>query len=74
MEKGYIFMKVLHGLLMGMGCLRVLSLVGLYISELSDSIGELKHLRYLNLSDCSIKKLHDSMGHLYNLQINIDVT
>ncbi|KAJ9685439.1 hypothetical protein PVL29_017468 [Vitis rotundifolia] len=34
MEKGYIFMKVLHGLLMGMGCLWVLSLVGLYISEL----------------------------------------
>ena len=44
MEKGYIFMKVPHGLLMGMRCLGVLSLVGLYISELSDSIGELKHL------------------------------
>lgn len=61
-------MKVLHGLLMGMRCLRVLSLAGYYISELPDSFGELKHLRYLNFSNCSIKRLPDSMGCLYNLQ------
>ncbi|CBI35141.3 unnamed protein product, partial [Vitis vinifera] len=67
-ERSYIAMKVLHGLLMGMRCLRVLSLAGYYISELPDSFGENKHLRYLNFSNCSIKRLPDSMGCLYNLQ------
>ena len=67
-ERSYISMKVLHGLLMGMRCLRVLSLAGYYISELPDSFGENKHLRYLNFSNCSIKRLPDSMGCLYNLQ------
>ncbi|XP_034704012.1 putative disease resistance RPP13-like protein 1 [Vitis riparia] len=67
-ERSYISMKVLHGLLMGMRCLRVLSLAGYYISELPDSFGELKHLRYLNFSNCSIKRLPDSMGCFYNLQ------
>ena len=66
-ERSYISMKVLHGLLMGMRCLRVLSLAGYYISELPDSFGELKHLRYLNFSNCSIKRLPYSMGCLYNL-------
>lgn len=43
-DRGYISMKVLHGLLKGMRCLRILSLAGYYISELPNSIGELKHL------------------------------
>ena len=67
-EKGYISQKVLNDLLIGMRCLRVLSLAGYYTREVPDLISELKHLRYLNFSNCSIKRLPDSVGDLYNLQ------
>jgi Leucine-rich repeat (LRR) protein len=49
-------------------CLRVLSLSGYFIVELSDSIGDLKHLRYLDLSYTRIRGLPESTTTLYNLQ------
>ncbi|KAL6327644.1 hypothetical protein AAG906_022207 [Vitis piasezkii] len=65
----FISSKVLDDLLKEMKCLRVLSLSGYFISEmLPNSIGGLKHLRYLNLSDSLMNRLPDSVGHLHNLQ------
>ncbi|XP_040999300.1 putative disease resistance protein At3g14460 isoform X1 [Juglans microcarpa x Juglans regia] len=49
-------------------CLRVLSFNGYCITELPDSIGDLKHLRYLNLSETRIRLLPESITSLYNLQ------
>ncbi|KAG7942225.1 hypothetical protein I3843_16G090700 [Carya illinoinensis] len=49
-------------------CLRVLSFNGYCITELSDSIGDLKHLRYLDLSETRIRLLPESITSLYNLQ------
>ncbi|KAH7576042.1 hypothetical protein JRO89_XS02G0281300 [Xanthoceras sorbifolium] len=48
--------------------LRILSLKGYEITELSDAIGDLEHLRYLDLSDTAIEVLSNSVGRLYNLQ------
>ncbi|KAL5548702.1 hypothetical protein UlMin_003933 [Ulmus minor] len=50
------------------GCLRVFSLSESSITELPDSIGNIKYLRYLDLSHTSIKELPDSICTLYNLQ------
>ncbi|XP_020972231.1 putative disease resistance protein At3g14460 isoform X1 [Arachis ipaensis] len=49
-------------------CLRVLSFHGFKILSLSDSIGELIHLRYLDLSETPIVTLPESLCRLYNLQ------
>ncbi|XP_024040330.1 putative disease resistance RPP13-like protein 1 [Citrus clementina] len=47
--------------------LRVFSLHGYQISELPDSIGDLRYLRYLNLSLTEIRTLPESVNKLYNL-------
>lgn len=48
---------------------RVLSLREFSMSKLPDSIGDLRHLRYLDFSLAKIKCLPDSVCALYNLQI-----
>ncbi|XP_062117674.1 putative disease resistance RPP13-like protein 1 [Humulus lupulus] len=49
--------------------LRFLSLKGyIHVNELPNSIGELRHLRYLDVSYTSIKELPKSFCLLYNLQ------
>ncbi|XP_058216002.1 putative disease resistance RPP13-like protein 1 [Rhododendron vialii] len=48
--------------------LRVLSLQRYRIGELSNSIGDLKHVRYLDLSCALVLMLPESIGTLYNLQ------
>ncbi|KAL5548705.1 hypothetical protein UlMin_003936 [Ulmus minor] len=59
----------LHDLFLKVGgCLRVLSLSESSITELPDSIGNMKYLRYLDLSDTLIKVLPDSICTFYNLQ------
>ncbi|KNA23061.1 hypothetical protein SOVF_028320 [Spinacia oleracea] len=55
-------------LLMHAKCLRVLSLVNAGLFVLPDSIGSLKHLRYLDISENDIMKLPSAIGELYNLQ------
>ncbi|KAG6677241.1 hypothetical protein I3842_14G015700 [Carya illinoinensis] len=51
-------------------CLKVLSLSGRIrqLTELFDSIGKMKHLRYLHVSNSVIKELPNSICMLYNLQ------
>ncbi|KAL5545546.1 hypothetical protein UlMin_005233 [Ulmus minor] len=61
--------EIAHDLFFKLKCLRVLSLQGYRnISQLPDSIGEQKHLRYLDLSFTSINKLPESICMLFNLQ------
>uniref|UniRef100_A0A2N9HT37 Disease resistance R13L4/SHOC-2-like LRR domain-containing protein n=1 Tax=Fagus sylvatica TaxID=28930 RepID=A0A2N9HT37_FAGSY len=61
--------KMIDELVQAFKCLRVLSLSG--IGELPDSVGDLKHLRYLDIGDTEIKHLPDSLCSLYNLQVLI---
>ncbi|PON46751.1 LRR domain containing protein [Parasponia andersonii] len=58
-----------HELLLTIGqCLRVLSLCESSIEELPDSIGSLRHLRYLDFSYTKLKKISDCICTLNNLQ------
>ena len=59
---------VIDALLLRFKRLRVLSLSTYKNIRVSDSIGNLKHLRYLNLSSTNIQHLPDSVCTLYNLQ------
>ncbi|MFS7925292.1 putative leucine-rich repeat domain superfamily [Helianthus anomalus] len=68
-QRRYLSGKILVDLLPQLPLLRVLSLSGLWISEVPDFIGSLKHLRYLNLSRTNIKELPENNGNLFNLQI-----
>ncbi|XP_062174622.1 putative disease resistance RPP13-like protein 1 [Alnus glutinosa] len=65
----YLNGKVLHDLLPTLRCLRVLSLLKYKnFTELPDSIGKLKYLRYLDLSSTQVQRLPDSICQLCNLQ------
>ncbi|KAH9715476.1 putative disease resistance RPP13-like protein 1 [Citrus sinensis] len=66
-SRGLLAFRVLHQLLR-LQRLRVFSLCGYEIFELPDSIGELRHLRYLNLSRTLIEVLPESVNKLYKLQ------
>ncbi|GLT95468.1 hypothetical protein SLE2022_131480 [Rubroshorea leprosula] len=58
--------EVVDGILPKLKRLRVLSLCG--VQELPNSIGDLKHLRYIDLSESSIQSLPESVGSLLFLQ------
>ncbi|KAL5538727.1 hypothetical protein UlMin_044450 [Ulmus minor] len=67
---GCVSKEVVPSLFLKLRCLRVLSLRGYRnISQLPDSIGKLRHLRYLDLSFTSIRRLPESICLLFNLQI-----
>ncbi|KAJ0461086.1 putative leucine-rich repeat domain superfamily [Helianthus annuus] len=60
--------KILVDLLPELPMLRVLCLSGFCISEVPESIGALRHLRYLSLSQTEITHLPENVCNLYNLE------
>ncbi|KAJ0779490.1 putative P-loop containing nucleoside triphosphate hydrolase, leucine-rich repeat domain superfamily [Helianthus annuus] len=64
----YLSNKIMVDLLPKLPLLRVLCLSHFQISEVPESIGTMRHLRYLNLSQTSITHLPKSVCSLYNLQ------
>ncbi|KAF3945549.1 hypothetical protein CMV_028088 [Castanea mollissima] len=68
-RSGCLSKEVIFDLLPALRSLRVLSLSGYWnLTILPDSIGNLKHLRYLDISRTAIKVLPDSVCTLHNLQ------
>ncbi|KAL5556235.1 hypothetical protein UlMin_038471 [Ulmus minor] len=70
-SRNYCFVskEVVPSLFFKLRCLRVLSLHGYSnISQLPDSMGKLRHLRYLDLSFTPIRSLPESICSLFNLQ------
>ncbi|CAL5381256.1 unnamed protein product [Camellia sinensis] len=65
----FVTRYLFHDLLPKLQCLRELRLHCDSIDELPDSIGDLKHLRYLDVSWSGITRLPDTVVTLYNLQI-----
>jgi hypothetical protein len=65
----YLTKKIPLDFLPNLRCLRVLSLSHYRnMTELPESIGKMKHLRYLNISFTTIKRLPDFICKLCNLQ------
>jgi len=68
-EAFYLTKLVPHDLLPMLRCLRVLSLSHYSnMNELPDSIGKIKHLRYLDLSFTIVRRLPNTICKLCNLQ------
>lgn len=67
-QKFFLSNQVLIELLPRLQFLRVLNLRNYSITEIPQSIGNLKHMRYLNLSGTDITFLPENVGDLYNLQ------
>ncbi|CAA3026384.1 putative disease resistance protein At3g14460 isoform X1 [Olea europaea var. sylvestris] len=67
----YLSQRILLHLFANSYCLRVLSLNGYAIYELPDSIGDLRHLRYLGLAGTRLRWLPKSVCTLINLQVLI---
>ncbi|CAL5330426.1 unnamed protein product [Camellia sinensis] len=65
----FVTRYLFHDLLPKLQCLRELRLHCDSMDELPDSIGDLKHLRYLDVSWFGITRLPDTVVTLYNLQI-----
>nr|XP_043627395.1 putative disease resistance protein At3g14460 [Erigeron canadensis] len=63
--------KILVDLLPRLPLLRAICLMNFEISEVPESIGNLRHLRYLNLTRSKITHLPESICDLYNLQVLI---
>ncbi|MQL75679.1 hypothetical protein Taro_008067 [Colocasia esculenta] len=61
-------LQIPSNVFLNMTCLRVLDLSGGGIHALSDSIEDLKHLRYLDLRSTSLRYLPESLCSLYMLQ------
>ncbi|POO01904.1 LRR domain containing protein [Trema orientale] len=59
---------LLQPLLRTRSCLRVLSLYNWNIAKLPDSIGDLKHLKYLELLCAELNEIPETICSLYNLQ------
>uniref|UniRef100_A0A7N0U301 NB-ARC domain-containing protein n=1 Tax=Kalanchoe fedtschenkoi TaxID=63787 RepID=A0A7N0U301_KALFE len=70
-QQHYLDNKMLRDMLSNFKFLRVLSLEDYPISTLSDSVGDMKLLRYMNISRTNIECLPLRIHRLYNLQFLI---
>nr|XP_048318201.1 putative disease resistance protein At3g14460 [Ziziphus jujuba var. spinosa] len=65
----YLSNEIMNHVILKLRCLRVLKFSGCKnLKQLPESIGELRHLRYLDLSGTPIARLPESVSMLYNLQ------